>query len=115
MVMQNFGGNKVHYGLCKNGEFSSFHSGSSWGNWTSRTPREKWTDGKYIHTERHVLFDLVATFVCYTELAWNLFAFVFFELVKMRPGACFSNVLVTFRARKVILWLPCLHSRSKFN
>ena len=31
------------------------------------------------------------------------------------PKACFSNVLVTFRARKTVLCLPCLHSRSKFQ
>ena len=29
-----------------------------------------------------------------------------------RPGACFSNVPVTFRTRKTVL---CLHSRSSFN
>ena len=32
-----------------------------------------------------------------------------------RPGACFSKVPVTFRARKAVLGLLCLHSRSKFN
>ena len=57
--------NKVQYGLCENGEFSFFHSGSSWGNWTTRTPRGERTDGKYIHTVLHVLFDLVATYACY--------------------------------------------------
>ena len=29
-----------------------------------------------------------------------------------RPGACFSNVPVTFRARKTVL---CLYSRPSFN
>ena len=65
MVMQNFGVNKVHYGLRENSEFSSFHSGSSWGNWTTRTPRGERTDGKYIHTVLHVLFGLVTTCTCY--------------------------------------------------
>ena len=63
--MQNYGVNKVHYGLCENGEFSFFHSGSSRGNWTPRTPRGERTDGKYIHTVLHMLFDLVATYACY--------------------------------------------------
>ena len=55
----------MHYGLYENGEFSFFHSGSSWRNWTTRTPRGERTDGKYIHTVLHVLFDLVATYACY--------------------------------------------------
>ena len=50
----------MHYGLYENGEFSFFHSGSSWDNWTTRTPRGERTDGKYIHTVLHVLFHLVA-------------------------------------------------------
>ena len=33
----------------------------------------------------------------------------------VRPGACFSKVPVTFRARKAVLCLLCLHSRSKFQ
>ena len=115
MVMQNFGVNKVHYGLSENGEFSSFHPGSSWDNWTTRTPRGERTDGKYIHTVLHVLFDLVAYICMLLNWRGTFFFLVFFELVKMGPGACFSNVPVTFRARKVILCLPCLHLRSKFQ
>ena len=79
MAMQNYGVNKVHYGLRENGEFSSFHSGSSWGNWTTRTPRGERTDGKYIHTVLHVLFDLVATYACY----WTGVDSFFFRLFRV--------------------------------
>ena len=36
-------------------------------------------------------------------------------LVENGPGACFSNVPVTFRARKAVLGLLCLRPRSKFQ
>ena len=30
-------------------------------------------------------------------------------------GGRFSKVLITFRARKTVLCMPCMHSRSKFQ
>ena len=33
----------------------------------------------------------------------------------MEPAAYFTKVLVTFRARKAVLCLPCLHSRLKLQ
>ena len=35
--------------------------------------------------------------------------------IQRRPGACFSKFPVTFRARKAVLCLTCLYSRSKFS
>ena len=36
------------------------------------------------------------------------------SLFSNSPTTCFSKVPVTFRARKAVLYLLCLHSRSKF-
>ena len=96
--------NKVHYGLYENGEFSFFHSGSSWGNWTTRTPRGERTDGKYIYTVLHVLFDLVATYACY----WTGLVSFFFGYFS-GPESYFVCTVFTFKIKvwiilKMIQW-----------
>ena len=52
------------------------------------------------------------------KLSWYYSIGFEFEIrlrARKTPGICFWKVPVTFRARKAVLCLPCLHSSSKFQ